>query len=221
MVAPTRRRSASLPAGGWSPPAPPPAPRAPLPREFYARGTLEVARDLLGKLLVRRLGGLRLSGAIVEVEAYVGEADTACHASRGRTPRNEVMYGPPGHAYVYFTYGMHWMLNVVTEPEGRPGAVLVRSVVPVEGIEEIRAIRAGRPDRELTSGPARLCAALRIDGKLDAADLVLGEDLRVEDFRAVPERDVATGPRIGIDYAAPKDRRAPWRFWIHSRSGTA
>jgi len=185
-----------------------------LPRSFHARDTLEVARGLLGTLLVRDPRGRRRGGVIVEVEAYVGEADTACHASRGRTPRNAVMYGPPGHAYVYFTYGMHWMLNVVTEAEGRPGAVLIRAIEPVEGIERIRAARPGRKEREWTSGPARLCVALEIDGRLNGTDLVEGGDLVIEPGREVPDGDVRRGPRIGIDYASPRDRRAPWRFWV-------
>jgi DNA-3-methyladenine glycosylase len=150
---------------------------------------------------------------IVEAEAYDGESDTACHASRGRTGRNEVMYGPPGHAYVYFTYGMHWMLNAVTGPGGEPAAVLIRAVEPVEGIEKIRAIR-GRPDRELTSGPARTCAALKIDRKLNRTDLVRGSRLVIERFRSFPDSAVSRGRRIGIDYAARKDRNAPWRFWL-------
>ncbi len=188
--------------------------RRSLPREFYSRPTVLVARELIGKLLVRFLEGRRLSGRIVEAEAYCGESDSASHSWHGRTPRTEVMYGPPGRAYVYFTYGMHWMLNAVTEPEGQPGAVLIRAVEPVEGIEEIRSIRSGRPDRELASGPARLCAAFRIDGALNGADLVRGRDLRIEAFEDVPERDVASGRRIGIGYAATKDRRAPWRFHL-------
>jgi len=186
----------------------------PLPRSFYARPTLLVARELIGKLLVRVLKGRRLSGAIVEAEAYIGEADTACHASRGRTPRNEVMFGPPGHAYVYFTYGMHWMLNVVTEPAGCPAAVLIRAVEPVEGIEVIRERRRGRRDLELTSGPARVCAALAIERVQNGADLVQGPALAIEPFRNYPERAIAAGRRVGIDYAARKDIRAPWRFWL-------
>jgi len=185
-----------------------------LSREFFARPTLEVARDLIGRLLVRSQGGRRRSGIIVECEAYVGEADTACHASRGLTPRTRIMYGPPGHAYVYFTYGMHWMLNAVTEPDGIPGAVLLRALEPVEDIDGIRAARQGRSDRELTSGPARLCAAFSIDGSLNGTDFVLGTDLAIEEGRRVPRTAIARGPRIGIGYAAPKDRRAPWRFWI-------
>ena len=112
-----------------------------LSREFFARDTPAVARYLLGARLVRMLDGQRLSGLIVECEAYVGRDDTACHASRGRTSRTEVMFGPPGFAYVYFTYGMHWMLNVVTEKEGFPAAVLLRAIQPLEGIETMRVMR--------------------------------------------------------------------------------
>ena len=112
-----------------------------LDRKFYKRNTLQVARALLGKKLVRQINGLELSGMIVETEAYCGEADSACHAHRGKTPRNAVMFGEPGHAYVYFTYGMHYMLNLVTEAKDNPCAVLIRSVVPHAGIEEMEARR--------------------------------------------------------------------------------
>jgi DNA-3-methyladenine glycosylase len=185
-----------------------------LPRAFYARPTLVVARELIGKRLVRVVEGRRLSGMIVEAEAYIGEGDTACHASRGCTPRTRVMFGPPGHAYVYFTYGMHWMLNLVTEPEGRPAAVLVRAVEPLEGIEAIRALRPGRPDRELCSGPARVAAAFAIAGADNGADLVEGRGLLVEPYLDPPRGAVASGARIGIGYADPRDRGAPWRFWL-------
>lgn len=189
-----------------------------LPRAFFARETVQVARDLLGARLVRLYEGQRLSGLIVECEAYVGQDDTACHASRGRTRRNAVMFGPPGHAYVYFTYGMHWMLNVVTEPEGFPAAVLVRALEPREGLEVMRRLRAarGRPpaDHNLTNGPARLTQALAIDGTLNGADLVLGEALWLEKGEPIPDEQVMCGPRVGIQYAAEKDREVPWRFWV-------
>ncbi len=188
--------------------------RGPLPRSFYDRSPLVVARELIGKLLVRFVDGKRWSGMIVEAEAYNGETDTACHASRGRTQRTAVMYGPPGHAYIYFTYGMHWMLNAVTEPEGIPAAVLVRALEPVEGIDAIRLNRRNRPDRELTSGPARLCSALGIDRRINGTDLVQGKDLVIETYRNYPDRSISRGRRIGIDYAAKKDRQAPWRFWL-------
>ena len=125
-----------------------------LSRDFFARDTLAVARNLLGQRLVRVLDGARLAGRIVEVEAYVGEGDQACHARFGRTRRNAPMYGPPGHAYVYFVYGMHHCLNVVTGREGNPAAVLIRALEPLEGIEGMRARRGGRPDAQLASGPA-------------------------------------------------------------------
>jgi DNA-3-methyladenine glycosylase len=188
--------------------------RPPLPREFYDRPTLLVARELLGKLLVRIRGNLRLSGVIVETEAYIGATDTACHASHGRTARNAMLFGPPGRAYVYFTYGMHWMLNAVTETEGWPAAVLIRAVEPVEGIEEMRSLRGRRTDRELTSGPARLCAAFAIGRPQNGADLVEGPELVIEPYRNEPDSAVAAGRRIGIDSASAKDRRAPWRFWL-------
>lgn len=187
-------------------------------REFFARDTLTVARELLGARLVRMLNGQRLSGVIVECEAYIGQDDTACHASRGRTRRNEVMFGQPGRAYVYFTYGMHWMLNVVTEEAGFPAAVLLRAVQPVEGIRTMRTLRRSkgkcRHDRELASGPARLTQAMAIDKALNGADLVVGNELWLEPGSSLPDDTVQRGPRIGIKYAAEKDRLAPWRFWV-------
>jgi DNA-3-methyladenine glycosylase len=186
--------------------------------EFFAKPTLSVARALLGVHLVRTVNGERLSGIIVECEAYIGPADTACHASQGRTRRNEVMWGPPGRAYVYFTYGMHWMLNVVAEAEGFPAAVLVRALQPAEGLHRMLELRQGRAQLhnayQLTSGPARLTQAMAIDRTLNGADMVHGDALWLEVGDAVPGDAVRCGPRIGIQYAAEKDRSAPWRFWI-------
>ena len=166
----------------------------------------------------RILEGERLTGTIVECEAYIGQGDTACHASRGRTSRTEVMFGPPGFAYVYFTYGMHWMLNVVTEEEGFPAAVLLRAIQPQEGIETMRALRQvkgrSRGDLELTSGPARLTQALAIDKTFNGADLGKGGQLWLEPGASVLDNDLVRGPRIGVNYAAKKDRSAPWRFWV-------
>lgn len=188
------------------------------PREFFARDTLAVARDLLGAHLVRQLDGARLSGLIVECEAYIGQGDTACHASRGRTARTGVMFGPPGFAYVYFTYGIHWMLNVVTEKKGFPAAILLRAIQPTEGIPTMRALRQAkgnpRSDRELASGPARLTQALAVDKALKGADLVAGDQLWLEPGDAFQDDAVERGPRIGINYAAQADRLAPWRFWV-------
>jgi DNA-3-methyladenine glycosylase len=185
-----------------------------LNRDFFARDTLTVARDLLGQRLVRILDGRRLSGRIVEVEAYVGEEDQACHARCGRTERNAPMYGPPGHSYVYFLYGMHHCFNIVTEREGFPAAVLIRALEPLEGSEEMRALRGGRPDLPLTSGPARLCQALDIDRHFYGADLCAPDALLfLEEDASIPEEDVVTGPRIGVrgdDVAVT----IPWRFYV-------
>jgi DNA-3-methyladenine glycosylase len=185
-----------------------------LSRDFFARDTLTVARELLGQRLVHILDGQRLSGRIVEVEAYVGEADQACHARCGRTERNAPMYGPPGHAYVYLVYGMHHCLNVVTGREGYPAAVLVRALEPLEGIEGMRARRGDRPDAQLTSGPARLCQALDIDRRFDGADLCAPDaPVFLEEGIPIPGDAVATGPRIGVrgDQVAITN---PWRFYV-------
>lgn len=185
-----------------------------LPREFFDRDTLQVARDLLGQVLVRLLNGERLSGRIVEVEAYIGEDDMASHARFGRTERNAAMYGPPGCAYVYQIYGLHHCLNIVTEREGFPAAVLIRALEPLEGREVMRARRGGTPDHLLTGGPARLCQAMGIDRALDKADLCTPDAvLFVEDGAPIPDDEVATGPRVGVR----GDRRActvPWRFYV-------
>jgi DNA-3-methyladenine glycosylase len=184
-----------------------------LPRNFYERDTIKVARALLGKKLVRRFNGVDLSGMIVETEAYCGEADSACHAHRGKTPRNAVMFGHSGHAYVYFTYGMHYMLNLVTEEEGNPCAVLIRAVWPLDGIEEMAA-RRKKKGAELTNGPAKLCQALGIDKSLNGWDLTSGKELWVEDYKKIPAKSVITTPRIGIDYAREEHRAALWRFLV-------
>jgi DNA-3-methyladenine glycosylase len=134
-----------------------------LSRDFFARDTLTVARELLGQQLVRVLDSKRLSGRIVEVEAYIGEKDQACHARCGRTERNAPMYGPPGHPYTYLIYGLHHCFNVVTEREGFPAAVLIRALEPLEDIVKMRELRGGRPDLPLTSGPARICSISSID----------------------------------------------------------
>ena len=183
-------------------------------RDFFARDTLAVARELLGQRLVRVLDGARLSGRVVEVEAYVGEDDQASHASCGPTRRNAPMYGPPGHAYVYLIYGMHNCLNVVSDREGYPAAILIRALEPLEGIDEMRARRGGRPDLPLTSGPARLCQALGVDRRFDGSDLCAPDALLfLEEDAVVPDGSVATGPRVGVrgDQAA---LTSPWRFYV-------
>ena len=199
-----------------------------LPREFYTRAdVLEVARDLLGKkLVVPNRNGTRVAGIIVETEAYRGPEDRASHAYGGRrTNRTETMYGLGGTAYVYFVYGMYNQFNVVTNVENVPHAVLVRALEPIEGLNIIRRRRAGRSEYEWTSGPGRLCLALGIDRKLDKADL-LGDRVWLEEGISISPRQIARGPRIGIDYAE-KWVNKPWRFWIRDnpfvskRSGVA
>ncbi len=188
-----------------------------LHRKFYARDTLHVARALLGAKLIRLVNGAELSGMIVETEAYCGEADSACHAHRGKTLRNAVMFGKPGHAYVYFTYGMHYLLNMVTEDEGNPCAVLIRAVLPLAGIEEMEA-RRKKKGTELTNGPAKLCQAFGIDKCLNGWDLTCGKELWVENYKGIPDKSILTTPRIGIDYAKKEHREALWRFVVKQAS---
>ncbi len=184
-----------------------------LSQSFYANDTVTVAQALLGKKLVRMIDGQALSGMVVETEAYVGVEDSACHAAKGRTARTEVMFGPPGLAYVYIIYGIHFMLNVVTEAEERPCAVLIRGLEPLTGRSYMRQ-RRSKSDRKLTNGPARLCQALNIDKTLNRWNLTQGQQLWFEDYQVIPPEQILCGPRIGIDSACPKDRQASWRFWI-------
>ena len=183
----------------------------PLPHTFYARPTLAVARDLLGMRLVRLQDGLRLAGIILETEAYIGETDLGCHAHSGRSRRNAVMYGPAGFAYVYFTYGMHWMLNAVTEREDFPAAVLIRAIQPVEGVEIIAERRQGGD----CLGPAKLTRALAVGQAFNGADLCdTASGLWIEPGTPVADQDVLTGPRVGL-YTVPEPWKSmPWRFRV-------
>ncbi|HEY0764918.1 MAG TPA: DNA-3-methyladenine glycosylase [Pyrinomonadaceae bacterium] len=188
---------------------------AKLPREFYLRAdVLKVSKDLLGKLLVvPGPNGERVSGKIVEVEAYRGPEDRASHAYGGRrTKRTETMYGAGGVAYVYFVYGMYFQFNVVCNVTDVPHAILVRALEPVEGLELMRTRRHSHPDHNLTNGPGKLCIAMGIDRELNGADL-LGNRVWIENFERVSPRRIARGPRIGIDYAEEWIEK-PWRFWI-------
>jgi DNA-3-methyladenine glycosylase len=182
-----------------------------LPRSFYAQSTLQVARQLLGKYLVRRHPDGKTVGRIVETEAYVGPHDLACHAAKGRTARTEVMFGPPGHAYVYFIYGVYYCLNIVTEETGHASAVLIRAVEPVEGVELMERRRKTSELRKLASGPGKLCLAMSIDKALNGVDM-RGNVLYVED-RGETRPKIVARPRIGVDYAG-KWKDKPWRFLI-------
>jgi DNA-3-methyladenine glycosylase len=190
-----------------------------LSREFYNRPTLEVARDLLGKVLVHRRNGVTTSGAIVEVEAYIGESDPACHAAPGRTRRNAPLYGLPGYSYVYLNYGIHCLVNVVTEGEHEPAAVLIRALDPREGVSTMRRRRAramkGRKpqtgalaDHLLCRGPGNLTMAMGITLEENWLDLS-GPRLFIEDRGETPAT-IAWGPRIGIKVGTER----PWRAWV-------
>jgi DNA-3-methyladenine glycosylase len=186
-----------------------------LPRAFYTRtNVLKVARELLGTLLVVPApDGSRVSGIIVETEAYRGPADRASHAYGGRrTKRTETMYGPGGSAYVYFVYGMYHQFNVVTNERDVPHAILIRALEPREGLELMRQRRPGQSEINLTNGPGKLCLALGIDRELDCADL-LATRVWIEAGEKIPPRRIASGPRVGIDYAEGWIAK-PWRFWI-------
>jgi DNA-3-methyladenine glycosylase len=186
-----------------------------LPRAFYDRPALDVARDLLGQRLVRIDDGRRLAGLIVETEAYVGEEDLGCHCKAGRTPRTQVMYGPPGHAYVYFSYGMHWMLNIVVEADGFPAAVLIRAIQPTEGLDVIAARRGPQPPQRWTDGPGKLCQALAIDRRQNGVDLCTPEaGLFLEPGETYPDECVTTGPRVGLNSVPEPWKSIPWRFRI-------
>jgi DNA-3-methyladenine glycosylase len=196
-----------------------------LPREFYNRPTLDVARDLIGKVLVHDRRGVRTSGVIVEAEAYIGESDPACHAAPGPTRRNAPLYGPPGFSYVYLNYGIHCLVNFVTEPDGCPAAVLIRALEPLEGLPAMRRRRArtmkgrqvrpgrGLVDQDLCRGPGNLTMAMGITLAENRVDL-LGDRLFVED-RGIQMARVMWGPRVGINVGT--DRH--WRVYaLESRA---
>jgi DNA-3-methyladenine glycosylase len=184
-----------------------------LSSRFYNRDVILVARELLGMTLVRVANGSRQEGIIIETEAYKGEDDLACHARSGKTARNAIMYGPPGRVYVYFTYGMHWMLNCVCQEVDSPAAVLIRAVRPTRGLDEIAARRSGRPRSDWTNGPSKLCQAFSIDGALNGADLTDPDGpLFIQKSALPPAVRIAATPRIGIKYAPEPWLSIPWRF---------
>jgi len=186
----------------------------PLPRSFYDRPVLGVARHLLGAVVVA--GGVSLR--LTEVEAYAGARDPASHAFRGRTSRNEVMFGPPGHAYVYFTYGMHFCMNLVCGPDGEASAVLLRAGAVVGGVDLARGRRPGSSDRDLARGPARLTKALGVDRQQNGVDVTRrGSGVVVLGGDPVADGDVRWGPRVGIREAAG----LPWRAWIEGEASVS
>ena len=184
-----------------------------LPSDFYNRPVLEVARNLLGMRLVHTLDNTRTAGIIIETEAYDGENDLACHAHVGKTRRNETMFGPAGHAYVYFTYGMHWLLNCVTGQEGYPAAVLIRSIFPTENIDVIASRRSPAKENDWCNGPAKLTRAFAIDKQLNGADLCSRRSpIFIELADSVPEKYVLTSNRIGLNSVPEPWRSKPWRY---------
>jgi DNA-3-methyladenine glycosylase len=184
-----------------------------LPRDFYFRPVQSVARDLLGKRLTHLISGQRVGGIIVEAEAYDGEQDLACHARVGKTERNKVMYSQGGHAYVYFTYGMHWMLNCVTGETGYPSAVLIRAIAPTDGLEFISVQRPNVQEKQLCNGPAKLTKALAITGELNGSDLCDPDGaLFIEQGEAISDNNIRITPRIGIQTTPEPWLSKPWRF---------
>lgn len=184
----------------------------PLPRSFYERDTVTVARELLGQVLVRKIRGKLLTGRIVETEAYAGPGDPASHAARGPTPRSRIMFGPAGVAYVYFCYGNHCLLNTVTEKEGTAGAVLVRGLEPLRGLKWMLENRARRTREGLLNGPGKLTRAFEIDLELNGWNLVRGEKLFIARGELFPGERIVRGPRIGIR----EGRERLWRFTLTS-----
>jgi len=178
--------------------------------DFFKGSTEEVAKKLLGKILVRTYKGQKISGMIVETEAYLDENDLASHSAVGMTERNKAMFGEAGLAYVYFTYGMHYCFNVVTGDEGKGSAVLIRSLEPLEGIELMKKFRKQKDVHILTNGPAKLCQALKIDKKLNGVDLKTSKEIFIAESDQTQRFEIVTSTRIGIE----KSKDLPLRFYI-------
>ena len=191
-----------------------------LGRDFFLQPTLKVATNMLGKYLVHRVGKNVLVSRIVETEAYIGPRDKASHGYAGKkTQRNRAEYMLGGHIYIYLVYGMYWQMNISTGPEGEPECVLLRALEPVEGLEEMAKHRGTTYTRNLTSGPGKLCIAMRFSGKNYGEDIVTSKNAWLEDRGdAIPRNMIVRGPRIGIDYAGPVWSKKQWRFWIKDNS---
>ena len=187
-----------------------------LPESFFSRDTVQVARELIGKRLVRIEGNHRISGIILETEAYRGEEDLACHCRAGRTPRTEIMYGPAGCVYIYFIYGMYWLLNLVTEAEGSPGAVLIRGLAPKEGRQIIARRRGNQPEKSWTNGPGKICIALGIVGEMNGLNTCIPDaPIFVEDGQTLDPGLISAEPRVGIGSVPEPWRSIPWRFVVN------
>ena len=180
----------------------------PLPSSFYNRETVTVARELLGKILVRKIDGQILTGRIIETEAYTGPGDPASHAFRGPTPRSRIMFGAAGIAYVYFCYGVHHLLNVVTENDGTAGAVLIRGLEPMEGIDRMMKNRKNQKEKGLMDGPGKLTQALEITLSLNGCNLINSKELYIIEGKTKPGERIITAPRVGIKNGTDK----LWRF---------
>ncbi|MCH2694817.1 MAG: DNA-3-methyladenine glycosylase [Acidobacteriia bacterium] len=184
-----------------------------LSRPFFSRPTIVVARELLGCELIREFRGIQLSGIIIETEAYIGETDLACHARAGRTNRTQFLYGSPGHTYIYFTYGMHWMLNIVTERKNFPAAVLIRSITPKKGIESMKRFRSGKPLTRLTNGPAKLTQAMNITKKQNGIDCCNANSIiKVKRGSKTYNSQILKNTRIGLGQTPEPWFSKPWRF---------
>lgn len=187
-----------------------------LTKSFFSRDTVQVARELVGKRLVRLEDGKRISGLILETEAYRGEEDLACHCRAGRTPRTEIMYGPAGLAYIYLIYGMYWLFNIVTENEGSPGAVLIRSILPQEGHQIIAQRRKNQPEKSWTDGPGKICIALGINGEMNGLDTCSrNAEIFIEERQDLDPGRITCVPRVGLSSVPEPWRSIPWRFVVN------
>ncbi|MBI9048682.1 MAG: DNA-3-methyladenine glycosylase [Anaerolineaceae bacterium] len=191
----------------------------PLPRIFFQKSAVEVAPALLGKTLYMQEGNQQIAGIISECEAYQGERDLACHARAGKTARTLPMYGKAGHAYIYFTYGIHWMFNIVTDCINEPAAVLIRAIVPILGFEIIAERRAPQPKEVWTNGPAKVCQAFNIDKRFNQLDMCQPDSpIRICKGIAIPPEEILQSARIGINQTPEPWLSIPWRFYLAENS---
>ena len=203
-----------------------------LKRNFFTKPTLQIAQDMLGKFLIRKIGNKKLAGMIVETEAYIGPQDKASHAfNNKRTPRNQAEWLIGGHIYIYLVYGMYWQLNISTGKANSPECLLIRALEPTNGVELMKSFRNTKNVNKLTNGPGKLCDALKLDKSFYGEDITKSKRMWLEDRRNPPTGSDVTsragglqikkGPRIGIDYAGPVWSKKPWRFWIKNNSSVS